>query len=75
MIGRRLLHYQITEKLLENGRTSIFFFEFSTGKSRLLASVEGYLFPGLSVSPDRSTILFAKTAIPGADLMPIENFR
>ena len=30
---------------------------------------------GLSVSPDRRTILFTKTVAFGADLMMIENFQ
>jgi hypothetical protein len=30
---------------------------------------------GMSVSPDRKTILFSTSATPGADLMLIENFR
>ena len=48
------------------------FHEFSTGASRLLAKVEGPLLQHLSVSPDRRTLLFTKSATSGSDLMLIE---
>jgi len=51
------------------------FHEFSTGASRLLAEVEGPLQQHLSVSPDRRTLIFTKSATRGADLMLLENFR
>jgi hypothetical protein len=51
------------------------FFQFSSAASKLLAKIEGGLQIGLSVSPDRKTILFTKTVSVGADLMMIENFR
>jgi hypothetical protein len=54
---------------------SLQFYQFSTGTSRLLTNIEGPLFNGLSVSPDRNTILFPKGIAAGADLMLIENFR
>jgi Tol biopolymer transport system component len=56
-------------------RYPIRFYKFSTGASSLLATVEGPLQQGLSVSLDRKTILFSKSAVAGADLMMIENFR
>ena len=51
------------------------FYEFATGASRLLVSFEGPLQQFLSVSPDRKTFLFTKSATRGVDLMLIENFR
>jgi len=51
------------------------FFQLSSAASKLLAKIEGGLQIGLSVSPDRKTILFTKTVSVGADLMMIENFR
>jgi Tol biopolymer transport system component len=51
------------------------FHQFSTSTSSLLTQVQGPLQQGLSVSPDRKTILFSKSASTGADLMLIENFR
>jgi serine/threonine protein kinase len=51
------------------------FYEFATGASCLLTRVEGPLDWGLSVSPDRKTILYSKSATTGSYLMMIENFR
>jgi Tol biopolymer transport system component len=51
------------------------FYQFSTGTSRLLTKVEGPVFQGMGVSPDRKTILFTKIVGSGRDLMMIENFR
>jgi Tol biopolymer transport system component len=51
------------------------FYEFSTRSSRLLTRTEGPLAPFLSVSPDRKTFLFTRSATEGTDLMLIENFR
>jgi Tol biopolymer transport system component len=51
------------------------FFQFSSNSSRLLAKIGGYVDEGLSVSPDRKTILFTKSVSNGAHLMTIENFQ
>ena len=51
------------------------FFQFSSNTSRLLTKIEGFLDFGLSLSPDRQTILFSKSATDGANLMMIENFQ
>jgi eukaryotic-like serine/threonine-protein kinase len=51
------------------------FFQFSTNTSRLLTNIDGGVFNGLSVSPDRKTILFTKTVSVGANVMMIENFQ
>jgi hypothetical protein len=59
----------------DEGYYPLEFFQFSSGKSRLLTKIEGYPSYGLSVSPDRKTILFSKSATSGADLMMIENFQ
>jgi Tol biopolymer transport system component/tRNA A-37 threonylcarbamoyl transferase component Bud32 len=50
------------------------FFQYSSKTKRLLAKIDGYVNVGLSVSPDRQTILFTKTVSHGANLMMIENF-
>ena len=50
------------------------FFEFATGKSRVLTRIEASPFIGLTVSPDRSTVLFSAYK-EVADLMLVENFR
>jgi Tol biopolymer transport system component len=51
------------------------FYEFATGRSRIVSAIEGPPGLGLSVSPNRKTILFTKFVSAGADLMLIENFR
>ena len=54
---------------------SVKFYEFSTGASRLITQFEGKSAMGLSVSPDRKTVLFTKSVTSGSDLILIENFR
>lgn len=61
--------------LSEKGQTPIYFYQFSSGKSRLVTRFEGSVYQGLAVSPDRKTILFSTNTAAGADLMLIENFR
>jgi len=56
-------------------RYPLTFYEFSTRSSRLLTKTEGPLLQFLSVSPDRKTFLFTRSATEGTDLMLIENFR
>ena len=51
------------------------FFQFSNNTSRVLTEIEGYTDYGLSVSPDRQTILFSKSVANGSNLMMIENFQ
>jgi Tol biopolymer transport system component/DNA-binding winged helix-turn-helix (wHTH) protein len=51
------------------------FHEFATGRSRVISPIEGPLFNGLSVSPDRKTFLFTLVANAEIDLWMIENFR
>jgi Tol biopolymer transport system component len=50
------------------------FHEFATGRSRSVSVIDAQPGLGLSVSPNRKTILFAEFAW-GVDLMLIENFR
>jgi len=47
----------------------------STGKDRVIGTLEGPLRPGLTVSADGKTILFTREVGQGSDLMLIENFR
>ncbi len=51
------------------------FLDLGTGKSRDLARIEEDLHYGLTVSPDRKTILFAFRKPSNSDLILIENFR
>jgi len=59
----------------DKGQYSLQFFQFSSQTSRVLTSIDGAISIGLSVSPDRTAILFTKTVRSGADLMMIENFQ
>lgn len=60
---------------LEAGKIPLLFYQFSTGTSRLITKVEPYVHIGLTVSPDRRTILYTRSIAFGSDLMLIENFR
>jgi Tol biopolymer transport system component len=51
------------------------FFQFSGKTSQLLTKIDGFVNVGLSVSPDRKTILFTKSVSNGSNLMMIENFK
>ena len=56
-------------------KAEIRFHEFATGRSRSVSAIDAPLGLGLSVSPNRRTILFTEFASGGIDLMLIENFR
>jgi hypothetical protein len=51
------------------------FFDFATGKSRVLTRIGSSPSIGLTVSSDRKTILFSAFKPINCDLMLIENFR
>jgi Tol biopolymer transport system component len=59
----------------DNGQYPLQFFQFSNQTNQVLTNIDGSIYLGLSVSPDRMAILFTKTVKFGADLMMIENFR
>jgi Tol biopolymer transport system component len=59
----------------KEGAYPLQFFDFATGKSRLLTRIEAQPYPGLTVSPDRKTVLFTVAKPINYDLMLIENFR
>ncbi len=50
------------------------FHHFADGATQTVASLEEYL-QGLSISPDRRTLLYTRLASTGSDLMLVENFR
>jgi Tol biopolymer transport system component len=66
--------YYIGRRSGNNGQYPLEFFQFSSQASRVLTNIDGAINLGLSVSPDRTTILFSQTEKLGADLMMIENF-
>jgi Tol biopolymer transport system component/predicted Ser/Thr protein kinase len=62
------------------GRSSIQFLSFSTGKVKQVAMMSALAFEGLSVSPDGRFVLFTQLNGPlqrnsSSDLMLVENFR
>jgi Tol biopolymer transport system component len=54
---------------------AIHFFDFATNRSTDLMRNIGPTVPGLTVSPDRRTILYTRVDSTGADLMLVENFK
>jgi Tol biopolymer transport system component len=59
----------------DNGQYPLQFFQFSSQTSRVITNIDGPVYLGLSVSPDRTAILFTKSVRSGANLMMIENFQ
>ena len=58
-----------------NKQAPLRFFQFSSNTSRTLTNIDGGIALGLSVSPDRKSILFTKTVSAGSNLMMIDNFQ
>jgi Tol biopolymer transport system component len=58
----------------DSGHIPLQFFRFSSQTSQVLTNIDGAINIGMSVSPDRTAILFSKSARSGAVLMMIENF-
>ena len=56
---------------------SVRFLDFATRKSREITSIKDFVggFGGLTVSPDRETMLFAVAARTGSNVMVVENFK
>jgi len=52
------------------------FYDFATGKTKRIATIDGFVWNGFSVSPDEQSILFTQSQGEGTnDLMMVENFR
>ena len=58
-----------------DGKSSIQFLSFATGKVKTVAPISGPPYEGLSVSPDGRSLLFSQVDEVGSDLMLVENFR
>jgi hypothetical protein len=69
------IYYVSTPSAGDNA--SVRFLDFATGKSHEVISINGFVggFGGLTVSPDRETMLFAVTARTGSNVMVVENFK
>jgi Tol biopolymer transport system component len=72
------LYFYYLEQTGDLPRTwSLMFYDFATGRKKLVAPLEGIPLLGQrpSVSPDRQTILYSQVDLNDADLMLVENFR
>ena len=58
-----------------DGKSSIQFVSFPTGKVKTVAPMTSRASEGLSVSPDGRFLLFSQVDAEGSDLMLVENFR
>ena len=73
-------NYQVTEEGIyyisgEVPNVSISFLRFATGETQTLAKLDKHYGWGMSVSPDRRTILFTQLDRDAIDLELVENFR
>jgi Tol biopolymer transport system component len=58
-----------------DGKSSIQFLSFATGKVKTVAPILKSPTEGLSVSPDGRSLLFSQVDDEGSDLMLVENFQ
>jgi Tol biopolymer transport system component len=59
----------------EKGHSDLSIYEFATGKTRKILTVERQIESWIAVSPDNRTILYTQLDQAGSDLMLVENFR
>jgi Tol biopolymer transport system component len=59
----------------EQENVSLKFFDFATGRTKLLVQTARPSNMGLAISPDRRWILFTQYDHMGSDLMLVDNFR
>jgi Tol biopolymer transport system component len=59
----------------KQGHKDLSIYDFATGKTRKILTIERQLGLGLAVSPDDRTILYSQLDEAGSDLMLVENFR
>ena len=59
----------------EDGGYALRFYEYATSRSTTLLSTRQTPWSGLSVAPDRRSILYTQVDQAGSDLMLVENFR
>jgi Tol biopolymer transport system component len=58
-----------------DGKASLQFLDFATDAVKTIASLSGRLAIGMTVSPDRRSVIYSRIDESGSDLMLIENFR
>jgi serine/threonine protein kinase len=59
----------------KQGHSDIGLYEFSTGKTRKILTIERGISEEIAVSPDGRTILYTQLDEAGSELMMVENFR
>ena len=59
----------------KRGHTDLSLYEFATGKTKKIRTIERPVGRRLTVSPDRRTILYVLLDESGSDLMLVENLR
>jgi len=57
------------------GRSDLCLYEFATGKTSKILTIERNVYERIAVSPDERTILYGQFDQSGSDLMLVENFR
>jgi hypothetical protein len=57
------------------GKAAVLFYDFATGKTKVVAQMEKPSFRGIAISPDRRWALLTQIVHMGSDLMLVENFR
>jgi len=57
------------------GHSDICFYEFATGQTTKITTIQGQLGPLIAVSPDGRTVLYPQADESGSVLMLVENFR
>jgi len=59
----------------KKGHSDLSIYEFATGKTRKILTIERPVDAFFAVSPDGRTILYTQIDDVGSDLMLVENFR
>jgi len=59
----------------DKGHSDMCLYEFATGKTRTIITIEKSISFGIAPSPDGHSILYAQLDEAGSDLMLVENFR
>jgi Tol biopolymer transport system component/DNA-binding winged helix-turn-helix (wHTH) protein len=73
-VKQRGVYYAHAEVSLQH--PEFLFHDFATGKTKRIATIDGFVWNGFSVSPDEQSILFTQSQGEGTnDLMIVENFR
>jgi Tol biopolymer transport system component len=57
------------------GKAAVLFYDFATGKTKVVVQMEKPAFNGIAISPDRRWILLTQIVHMGSDLTLVENFR